>query len=101
MGLEGETRLKMTLNNVTNEIRVIISKEMKEDMIISKDDLKTFKVIPQGFPHEIVQQLKEGETIDEILKEYKNVVTDELSSMPVRTPHPMRIKLTENVNLRR
>ena len=54
MRVEGETKLKITLNNVASEARVIISKEIKEDMLISKDDLKTFKVILKGFPQEVV-----------------------------------------------
>jgi hypothetical protein len=86
----------MKLNGVTERIRVIISDEMKEDMLICKEDLKTFKVIPRGFPHEVVRQVTKTD-LGNILNEFQDVVNDELGSAPMRTPSPMKIKLTRDV----
>ena len=39
INVRGLTHLNMQLNGVTERIRVIISDEMKEDMLICKEDL--------------------------------------------------------------
>ena len=100
MNVKGETQLTMDLNNVQKKIRVIISDEMNEDMLICKEDLKTFKVIPRGFPHEVVRQIN-TDSLSNILEEFKDVVNDELGSEPMKTPSPMKIRLTDNVNPKR
>ena len=89
MNVRGETQLTMKLNNITEKIRVIISDEMNEDMLICKEDLKTFKVIPRGFPHEIVRQVK-NDNISNVLEQYKDVVNDELGSEPMKTSRQMK-----------
>ena len=68
MHVEGETKVYMTLNGVRKQIRAIISKEMREDMLISRNDLKTFKVIPQGFPYEVIScNLADNDDLETLL----------------------------------
>ena len=47
LNVEGEAHLYMHLKGIRRKIRKVISKDMKEDMLISRTDLKTFKGIPE------------------------------------------------------
>ena len=46
MHVEGEVKVRITLNSISSKIRVVITKDMKENMLISKIYLKPSQVIP-------------------------------------------------------
>ena len=85
MDVAGEAYVNMTLNGITKQIRVIISKEMKEEMLISRQDLRTFKVIPQGFPFSIVNCCNIEEKSKVVLDDFDDVATDSLNATPMHT----------------
>jgi len=101
MDVAGEAYVTMTLNGITKDIRVIISKEMKEDMLISRTDLKTFKVIPQGFPFSIVNCCNIEEKSKVVLDDFDDVATDSLNITPMVTEKGMKINLTKSATPKR
>ena len=77
---------------------VVISKDMKEDILISKIYLKTFKVIPEGFPFTVVcNKVRIQNEMESLLQEFRDVVSGDLSETPMNTKTPMKINLLENV----
>ena len=60
--------IRVCANNIQATLRVAVSSELKENMLISCDDLRKLQVIPADFPNAVlaVALTPEGEPYAEI-----------------------------------
>ena len=71
---------------------------------MSYTDLIDLRIIPGGFPNAVVEACREITTDSEcekLLKDYPDVLSDELSPQPMKTDKPMHIHLMEGAVPRR
>ena len=54
MHVEGMANICVCANNIQATLRVAVSSELKETMLISCDDLRKFRVIPADFPNAVL-----------------------------------------------
>ena len=54
MHVEGVANIRVCANNIQATLRVAVSSELKENMLISCDDLRTLRVIPADFPNAVL-----------------------------------------------
>ena len=94
MSVEGRATLQARANGQNTEIKVLISKAVEEDMLISWRDLINLKVISSGFPNVVVRQVNNPTA--ELIKDFPDVLNDELDPKPMITDSPMRIHLKDD-----
>ena len=54
MHVEGMANIRVCANNVQATLKVAVSSELKETMLISCDDLRKLRVIPADFPNAVL-----------------------------------------------
>ena len=54
MHVEGMANIRVCANNIQATLRVAVSSELKENMLISCDDLRKLRVIPADFPNTVL-----------------------------------------------
>ena len=54
MHVEGMANIRVCANNIQATLRVAVSSELKENMLISCDDLRKLRVIPADFPNAVL-----------------------------------------------
>ena len=54
MHVEGMANIHICTNNIQATLRVAVSSELKENMLISCDDLRKLRVIPADFPNGVL-----------------------------------------------
>ena len=73
-------------------------RQIQDEVLVSYTDLIAPRIIPGGFPNTIVETCREVTTNSEcenLIKEYPDVLSDELSPRPMKTDKPMHIHLME------
>ena len=54
MHVEGMVNIRVCANNIQATLRVAVSSELKENMLISCDNLRKLRVIPADFPNAVL-----------------------------------------------
>ena len=54
MHVEGMANTRVCANNIQVTLRVAVSSDLKENMLISCDDLRKLRVIPADFPNAVL-----------------------------------------------
>ena len=54
MHVEGMANIRVCANNIQATLNVAISSELRENMLISCDDLRKLRVIPADFPNTVL-----------------------------------------------
>ena len=54
MHVEGMANIRVCANNIQATLRVAVTSELKENMLISCDDLRKLRVIPADFPNTVL-----------------------------------------------
>ena len=80
MHVEGMVNIRVCANNIQATLKVAISSELKENMLISCDDLRKLRVIPADFPNTVLA-----------------VTHDDLNPQPTKCT-PMSIALEDNAS---
>ena len=95
MDVEGVLNMTCELNGNSATIRVIISKHVTDEFLISETALKKLRVISWNFPFDTVRQVKSEKCLtEEIQEEYKDIMSDELNPIPMKTEKEMHINIT-------
>ena len=55
MACEGRTPLKIEYQGITTPVMALVSSAMKNDMLISWEDLQKMQVLPRSFPQTLVR----------------------------------------------
>ena len=98
MCLDGAGEISVEANGITTQINTLVSDAIQDKMLLSYTDLIALKIIPGGFPNRIVETCRGISTNSEcenLIKDYPEVLSDELSPRPMRTDKPMHIHLKE------
>ena len=98
MHVDGSGQISVQANGISADINTLISDTIQDEMLLSYTDLITLKIIPGGFPNTVVESCREITTSSEckkLIKDYPDVLSDELSPRPMKTDKPMRIHLKE------
>ena len=98
MCVDGAGEISVEANGITTQINTLVSDAIQDEMLLSYTDLIALKIIPGGFPNMIVEICREISTNSEcenLIKDYPDVLSDELSPRPMRTEKPMHIHLME------
>ena len=96
--VEGQVDLRAEANGVSATINALVSSCIKDEALISWRDLMSLQIIPRGFPNVIakVRTVTCKNTKKELMEEFPDVLSDELSEKPMNTDEPMKINLTAN-----
>ena len=94
--VEGQVDLRAEANGVSATINALVSSCIKDEALISWRDLMSLQIIPRGFPNVIakVRTVTCKNTKKELMEEFPDVLSDELSEKPMNTDEPMKINLT-------
>ena len=98
MHVEGMANIRVCANNIQATLRVAVSSELKENMLISCDDLRKLRVIPADFPNAVLavqQPNKLSHLKGKLMQKFDNTLSDDLNPEPMRCT-PMSIALQEN-----
>ena len=98
MLVDGSGQISVQANGISADINTLASDTIQDEMLLSYTDLITLKIIPGGFPNTVVESCHEITTSSEcekLIKDYPDVLSDELSPRPMKTDKPMRIHLKE------
>ena len=98
MHVEGMANIRVCANNIQATLRVAVSSELKETMLISCDDLRKLRVIPADFPNAVLlvgpahnlSHLKA-----KLLRLFDTTLSDDLNPEPMRC-NPMSTSLQED-----
>ena len=96
--VDGAGEISVEANGITTNINALVSDAIQDEMLLSYTDLIALKIIPGGFPNTIVETCREISTNSEcenLIKDYPDVLSDELSPRPMRTEKPMHMHLME------
>ena len=75
-------------NDIFAEIDVIVSSDLWDELLLGVNELKTLKVLPPNFPHDIVRQVTSFETMKwKLIEAFPETLSDELSPHPMNTTH--------------
>ena len=88
----------MEANGISADINALVSDAIQDEMLLSCTDLISLKIIPGGFPNTVIESCREITTSSEcekLIRDYPDVLSDELSPRPMKTDKPMRIHLKE------
>ena len=67
-------------------------------MLLSYTDLIALKIIPGGFPNTVIDSCREvttDTTYEKLLRDYPDILSNELSPKPMKTDKPMHIHVKE------
>ena len=93
MHVEGMANIRVCANNIQATLRVAVSSELKENMLISCDDLRRLRVIPADFPNAVLsvgQSNKLSHLKAKLLQRFDSTLSDDLNPEPMKCP-PMSI----------
>ena len=96
MRVDGAGRITVEANGISLEIHALVSDAIQDEMLLSYTDLISLKIIPGGFPNTIIESCGEITTCSErekLIRDYPDVLSDELSPQPMKTEKPMHIHL--------
>ena len=98
MHVEGMANIRVCANNIQATLRVAVSSELKENMLISCDDSRKLRVIPANFPNTVLavnQTNKLAHLKNKLLQKFDKTFSDDLNPEPMRCT-PMSIALQDN-----
>ena len=98
MRVDGAGKVTVEANGISSEIHALVSDAIQDEMLLSYTDLISLKIIPGGFPNTIIESCREITTCSErekLIRDYPDVLSDELSPQPMKTEKPMHIHLKE------
>ena len=105
MTVIGGSSAAITVNKQHAVINVLITDEIDEDMLLCCSDMAILKMLPRGFPHEVVRTAKsweQGQDIcDKLIAKYPDTLSDDLGSATINSDNPMHIHLREGAVPRR
>ena len=93
MHVEGMANIRVCANNIQATLRVAVSSELKENMIISCDDFRKLRIIPADFPNAVLsvgQSNKLSHLKAKLMQRFDSTLSDDLNPEPMRCP-PMSI----------
>ena len=85
-------------NVISMSISAFVSYAVQDEMLLSYTDLIALKIIPGGFLNTIIDSCREintDETCEKLIRDYPDVLSDELSTNPLKTDKPMHIHMKE------
>ena len=94
MHVEGMANIHVCANNIQATLKVAVSSELKETMLISCDDLCKLHVIQADFPNAVltVKQPNQLSLKTRLLRTFDKTLSDDLNPEPMRCS-PMSISL--------
>ena len=98
MRVDGAGGISVEANSISTDINALVSDAIQDEMLLSYTDLIALKIIPGGFPNTVFESCREITTSSEcekLIKDYPDILSDELSPRPMKTDKPMRIHLKE------
>ena len=84
-----------TSNGIKTAIRVVVSDNIGDNMLIAYQDLLKFNVIHANFPYEVLTYIVTADIVAKI-NQFTDVLSDDLNPTPMKTPTPMIISLKDN-----
>ena len=93
---QGMADFEATSNGVKTAIRVIVSDNIGDNMLIAYQDLLKFNVIHANFPYEVLTYTVTADVLENIKHRFSDVLSDDLNPTPLKTPTPMTIRTTQN-----
>ena len=93
---QGMADFEATSNGVKTAIRVVVSNNIGDNMLIAYQDLLKFNVIHANFPYKVVTYTVTADILAKIKHCFSDVLSDDLNPTPMKTPTPMIISLKEN-----
>ena len=85
-----------TSNGVKTSIRVVVSDNKGDNMLIAYQDLLKFNVIHANFPYEVLTYTVTADVMAKIKHCFSDVLSDDLNPTPMKTPTTMVISRLEN-----
>ena len=82
MHVEGMANIRVCANNIQATLRVAVSSELKENMLISCDDLRKLRVIPADFPNAVLavqQSNKLSHLKAKLMQRFDSTLSDDLN----------------------
>ena len=101
MHVEGMANIRVCANNIQATLNVAISSELRENMLISCDDLRKLRVIPADFPNTVLAVTQTNELAHlkaKLLQKFDKTLSDDLNPQPMKCT-PMSIALEDNACL--
>ena len=96
MCVDGAGKITVEANGISANINALASDAIQDEMLLSYTDLIALRIIPGGFPNTVIEACREITTDSEcekLIKDYPDVLSDELSPRPMKTDKPMHISL--------
>ena len=96
--MEGIANIRVCANNIQATLRVAVSSELKETMLISCDDLRKLRVIPADFPNAVLSVSQANNLSHlraKLLRLFDDTLSDDLNPEPMRC-NPMSISLQDD-----
>ena len=100
MHVEGMANIRVCANNIQATLRVAVSSELKENMLISCDDLRKLRVIPVDFPNTVLAVTQTNQLAQlkaKLLQKFDKTLSDDLDPEPMKCT-PMSIALEDNAS---
>ena len=82
-------------NRVRTAIRVVVSANIGDNMLIAYQDLLKFQVIHIDFPYKVLTYTVKADVLAKIKHDFRDVLNNSLNPIPMKTPSPMTINLKE------
>ena len=82
MHVEGMANIRVCANNIQATLNVAISSELRENMLISCDDLRKLRVIPADFPNTVLAVTQTNELAHlkaKLLQKFDKTLSDDLN----------------------
>ena len=98
MRVDGAGKITVEANGISSEVHALVSEAIQDEMLLSYTDLISLRIIPGGFPNTIIESCREITTCSErekLIRDFPDVLSDELSPQPMKTEKPMHIHLKE------
>ena len=98
MHVEGMANIRVCANNIQATLKVAVSSELKETMLISCDNLRKLRVIPADFPNAVLLVKQPNNLLHpkaKLLCLFDKTLSNDLNPEPIRC-NPMSISLQED-----
>ena len=85
-----------TSNGIKTAIRVVVSDNIWDNMLITYQDYLKFNVIHANFPYEVLTYSVTADILAKIKHCFSDVMSEDLNPTPMKNPMPMTISLKDN-----
>ena len=93
---QGMADFEATSNGIKTAIRVVVSDNIGDNMLIAYQDLLKFNVNYANFPNEVLKYTVTADILAKINHCFSDVLSDDLNPTPMKTATPMIISLKDN-----